>query len=82
MYLISFIPKLTSTARLTTHIKTLIDNIFDSNTDANVIAGNLTSPISDSLGQFHQFHNFIGIHRQITQKKKVKQKDLKEPEKY
>lgn len=38
--------------RLKTCAKTLIDNIFDSNTDQNVIVGNLTSPILDHLAQF------------------------------
>ena len=52
MYSNSFTTNLTMAARLTTHIKTLIDNIFDSNTNENVIAGNLTSPISDHLAQF------------------------------
>ena len=38
--------------RLKTRTKTFIDNIFFSNTDENVIAGNLTSPILDHLAQF------------------------------
>ena len=38
--------------RLKTRTKTLTDNIFDSNTDENATAGNLTSPILDHLAQF------------------------------
>ena len=40
MYLNSLAPKITIPTRLTTHSETLIDNIFDTNTNENSIAGN------------------------------------------
>ena len=47
----SFVPYILQPTRLTSHSKTLIDNIF-SNISLEAISGNLTSTISDHLPQF------------------------------
>ena len=57
MYSNSLAPKITIPTRLTTHLKILIDNIFDTNNDENSIAGNLTTRISDHLAQFLIYTN-------------------------
>ena len=57
MYSNSLAPKITIPTRLTTHSKILVDNIFDTNTNENSIAGNLTSPISDHQAQFLIYTN-------------------------
>ena len=57
MYSDSLAPKITIPRRLTTHSKTLTYNIFDTNTDENSIAGNLTSPISEHPAQFLIYTN-------------------------
>ena len=70
MYSNSLAPKITIPTRLTTHSKTLIDNFFDTNTDENSNAGNLTSPISDHLAQFLTYTN--RSHRTTTISKQVR----------
>ena len=57
MYSNSLAPKITIPTRLTTHLKTLIDNNFNTNNDENSIAGNLTTRISDHLAQFLIYTN-------------------------
>ena len=46
------IPYILQPTRLTSHSKTLIDNIFSNILSTEVISGNLTATISDHLPQF------------------------------
>ena len=48
----SFVPYILRPTRLTSHAKTLIDNIFSSIVSPETISCNLTSTISDHLSQF------------------------------
>ena len=76
MYSNSLAPKITIPTRLTTHSKTLIDNLLDTNTDENSIAGNLTIPISDHLPQFliytNRSHKTTTISKQMPFKRNLK----------
>ena len=53
------IPLIFQPARITSHSNTLIENIF-SNVDSDIISGNLTATISDSLPQFLIIPNMFG----------------------
>ena len=48
----SFVPYILQSTRLTSHSKTLIDNIFSNIISSEAIFGNLTATISDHLLQF------------------------------
>ena len=48
----SIIPYILQPTRLTSHSKTLIDNIFSNILSSEIISGNLTATISDHLPQF------------------------------
>ena len=48
----SIIPNILQPTRLTSHSKTLIDNIFSNIFSSEIISGNLTATISDHLPQF------------------------------
>ena len=48
----SIIPYILQPTRLTSHLKTLIDNIFSNILSSEIISGNLTATISDHLPQF------------------------------
>ena len=48
----SIIPHILQPARLTSHSKTLIDNIFSNILSNEIISGNLTATTSDHLPQF------------------------------
>ena len=48
----SFLPCFLQPTRLTSHSKTLIDNILSNVTSHEVISGNITATISDDLPQF------------------------------
>ena len=48
----SLIPHILKPTRITTHSKTLIDNIFSNFIEIPVLAGNITCSISDHLAQF------------------------------
>ena len=48
----SFVPYILQPTRLTSHSKTLIDNIFSNIISPEAISGNLTATISDHLPQF------------------------------
>ena len=48
----SFVPYILQPTRLTSHSKTLIDNIFSNIISPEAISGNLTSTVSDHLSQF------------------------------
>ena len=52
MYTNFLLPYITITTRVTTHSKTLIDNIFSSNIEDGLISGNIITTISDHYGQF------------------------------
>ena len=58
----SFVPYILQPARLTSHSKTLIDNIFSNIISTYAITGNLTSTISDHLPQFMIFPNVFSNH--------------------
>ena len=49
----SIIPYILQPTRLTSHSKTLIDNIFSNILSSEIISGNLTATISDQLPQFY-----------------------------
>ena len=51
----SLIPRITSPTRVTPRSKTLIDNIFSTDTANEVIAGNILTTLSDHLAQFLLF---------------------------
>ena len=48
----SFLPYILQPNRITSHLKTVIDNIFTNITLPDSISGNLTATISDHLSQF------------------------------
>ena len=48
----SFIPYILQPTRITSHSKTLIDNIFSNIISHEMISGNITATISDHLPQF------------------------------
>ena len=48
----SFVPYILQPTRLTSHSKTLIDNIFSNIISPEAISGNLTLTVSDHLPQF------------------------------
>ena len=62
----SFVPYILQPTRLTSHSKTLIDNIFSNIISLEAIFGNLTSTISDHLPQFMIVPN---VFRRILLKK-------------
>ena len=53
----SFMPLITQPTRITSHSKTLIDNIFINSQEFNTTSGNITSTISDHLPQFTIINN-------------------------
>ena len=55
IYSCSLIPRITSPTRVTPRSKTLIDNIFSTDTANEVIAGNILTTLSDHLAQFLLF---------------------------
>ena len=56
----SFIPLILQPTRITSHSNTLIDNIFSSVIDPDIISGNLTATISNHLPQFTIIPNMFG----------------------
>ena len=56
----SFIPLILQPTRITSHSNTLIDNIFSSVIDPDIISGNLSATISDHLPQFAIIPNMFG----------------------
>ena len=52
MYSASLAPHITSPTRITSHSRTLIDNIFSTDISENAISGNIVTSISDHLAQF------------------------------
>ena len=55
MYSSSLIPEITSPTRVSTKSKTLIDNIFSTDSPEEPISGNIITSISDHLAQFLLF---------------------------
>ena len=55
----SFIPYILHPTRITSHSKTLIDNIFPNFISPEIIPGNITATISDHLPQFSFVPNII-----------------------
>ena len=47
-----FLPHIVQPTRITSHSKTLIDQIFSNYTSQDIVTGNLTATISDYLPQF------------------------------
>ena len=56
----SFIPLISQPTRIPSHSNTLIDNIFSNVIDPDIISGNLTVTISQSLPQFSIIPNMVG----------------------
>ena len=52
IYSTSLIPQITSPTRITPWSKTLIDNIFSTNANAETLSGNIVTNISNHLAQF------------------------------
>ena len=52
MYISFFLPYIKTPTQVTTHSKTLIDNIFSNNIEDGLISGNIISTISDHFVQF------------------------------
>ena len=48
----SFLPRIVKSTRITPRSQTLIDNILFNEIQSNIIAGNITTDISDHLTQF------------------------------
>ena len=55
----SFIPYILHSTRITSHSKTLIDNIFSDFISPEIISGNITATISDHLPQFSFVPNIL-----------------------
>ena len=55
IYLTSLIPQITSPTRITSRLKTLIDNIFSIDANVETLSGNIVTNISDHLTQFLSF---------------------------
>ena len=55
IYLTSLIPQITSPTRITSRLKTLIDNIFSIDANVETLSGNIVTNISDHLSQFLSF---------------------------
>ena len=55
----SFIPYILHPTRITSHLKTLIDNIFSNFISPEIISGNITANISDHLPQFSFVPNIL-----------------------
>ena len=55
----SFIPHILHSTRITSHSKTLIDNIFSDFISPEIISGNITATISDHLPQFSFVPNIL-----------------------
>ena len=58
MYANFFLPYITAPSRITSHSKTLIDNIFSNSIEDGCVSGNLLSTVSDHFAQFLLFKNF------------------------
>ena len=56
----SFTPLILQPTRITSHPKTLIDNIFSIIIDPDIISGSLTATISNHLSQFAIIPNIFG----------------------
>ena len=59
-------PHITSPTRITSHSRTLIDNIFSTDISENSISGNIVTSISDRLDQFLS----LSIHQYKTNSNK------------
>ena len=54
-----FVPYVLHPTRITSHSKTLIDNIFSNFISTEIISGNITATISDHLPQFSFVPNIL-----------------------
>ena len=69
----SFIPYISHPTRITSHPKTLIDNIFSNYISHEIISGNITATISDHLPQFSFVPNILS--NPSTQKSNYYERD-------
>ena len=69
----SFIPYILHPTRITSHSKTLIDNIFSNFISPEIISGNITGTISDHLPQFSFVPNILS--NPSTQKSNYYERD-------
>ena len=69
----SFIPYILHPTRITSHSKTLIDNIFSNYISHEIISGNITATISDHLPQFSFVPNILS--NPSTQKSNYYERD-------
>ena len=69
----SFIPYILHPTRITSHSKTLIDNIFSNFISPDIISGNITATISDHLLQFSFVPNILS--NPSTQKSNYYERD-------
>ena len=70
----SIIPYILQPTRLTTHSKTLIDNIFSNVLSCETISGNITATISDHLPQFLFAPNVLS--NPLCNKSNILERDL------
>ena len=69
----SFIPYILHPTRITSHSKTLIDNIFSNYNSHEITSGNITATISDHLPQFSFVPNILS--NSSTQKSNFYERD-------
>ena len=69
----TFIPYILHPARITSHSKILIDNIFSNFTSPKIISGNITATIYDHLPQFSFVPNILS--NPCTQKSNYYERD-------
>ena len=67
LYANFLLPYISTPSRVTTHSRTLIDNIFSNNIEDGLISGNIISTISDHYAQFLYMKNM-----------KIKQKETRD----
>ena len=72
----SFIPYILQTARITSHSKTLIDNIFSNIIFHEIISGNITATISDHLPYLPNFYLLLIYFRRHHAKNPIFMKEI------
>ena len=76
MYASSFYPAINTPTRITATSKTLIDNIFYNDFAKKIVAGNITTSISDHLTQY------LTIRDQTTNVADIREKDFPKKRKF
>ena len=66
LYTNFLLPYISTPIRVTTHFRTLIDNIFSNNIEDGLISGNIISTISDHYAQFLVMKNMMIKQKETT----------------